>query len=975
MVSYALHEQWDLLQEASSTDFSVLAPDALGRLSFPEFKESQPVRVKAYETISSVTTSPAEKLEALRMLKALNGLRQLVENSRTGTDNTLYAGQIPVVESVLRNLESGETSGYINLPTRSGKTVIFAKIAEAMGMNAAVLEPTKDLVHQTAEKFEAFTPDFKTRKLFGEKKERGSAPVTLSTYHYYLNASKRGEIAPGQFPLIILDEAHESLSPARAKLVRQHCNHSIVIGFTATPEYSEKKNVAKLLGKEFHNMSIQEAAEWGMIAPFTVISAETDIDLTSVESNWAGDYSDADLERALNTTALNKSTVELYLARFKGQAGFVYCSTKVHAEEMAKEFRRHHVKATHMIGDFDSDERREILRELQSGELDIVTNVKLATRGTDIRRVSVVFNVAPTMSLVNAAQRGGRVLTPDSENPEKIGTIVEFLHHDRSKRRVQMTYSDVANCACILAKEKGPKHEPGVRPIPVKVTVNGLKVTTQPEEVLQVISSRRPRYLNESFDASALCDDAGRRYKDSVSSSNEQVLKFPVALKMLGKNKWLVDDPKDKLLRTAIEKAQAQIESAFARIDSTPIAPPVVRALTNRNAEIVQHFMRKFENAHFTEGEMAELHDKVERRYVTLRASWSPLKAMAKEHGVTVPLLLLKTDPRLAKGSVYSPAQREFTLTDSESAQVRAVLEERVRPIEKRLLMRWDAFLKCYRDLHKDDQELNGIVEDLKTHGTALAQEYVSRKLVESEDSEDIEQEVALAVMGAIADFKASPNYRFSTLLLQRFASAYNNALVDIDTQMGEFRSDKLVKTLEAVEAYRAEHGRTPDKEELSKIMAIRKLDAAERLGLIQAFREPLRFFSEFDRTDHSNGYSDFSDFDRTADREFNDPNFADSLEDNSEDRDAEQQIMDREILKAGLQALPPHYREFLELHHGLKGEALGVEQLAAKTGRSLFAMRAVLTNAKTKLIEKLRLMDLPNRSRVLEESDLQVKV
>jgi superfamily II DNA or RNA helicase len=131
------------------------------------------------------------------------------------------------------------------LPTGFGKTVLFVELIEALNLRTLIAVPTTQLIDQTEESFQDFAEDLEVGKIYEKAKEFGRQ-VTIITYQSLIPKVKSGEINPGDFDCLILDEAHKALGPETMKTI-QKFDKAVKLGFTATPDYSEEKGVSALL--------------------------------------------------------------------------------------------------------------------------------------------------------------------------------------------------------------------------------------------------------------------------------------------------------------------------------------------------------------------------------------------------------------------------------------------------------------------------------------------------------------------------------------------------------------------------------------------------------------------------------------------------------------------------------------------------------------------------------------------------------
>lgn len=381
--------------------------------------------------------------------------RYIVDHYSRPARRTLRGRQITVVEDLRDTLRGGQTEGYVTIPTGVGKTVLFTEVTEALNkqgiLETMIVVPTKILVDQTEERFHQFAPGLDVGKLYTFAHDI-TRPVTVTTYASLVKHIQGGTLDPQLYKLLVLDEVHRSLSGKRSQAVAQFTN-AIKLGFTATPMYSEDRNVANLLNTEIHKMTIREAVEEDLLSPFSVIIAETETDLSNISIKSNGDYDDEELEKVINIVKRNQSAVDLYNKLFRGQTAVAYCASVKHAQDLAKLFTENGVAADFVSGYQDKKTQAETLRRYHGGGIKVLCNADLLIEGFDEPRVSVCLNLRPTKSMVVAQQRAGRVLRLDPANPNKHAVIVDFLDKIDDPRKLSVTFAEVAEAAQILTKK------------------------------------------------------------------------------------------------------------------------------------------------------------------------------------------------------------------------------------------------------------------------------------------------------------------------------------------------------------------------------------------------------------------------------------------------------------------------------------------------------------------------------------------
>lgn len=283
----------------------------------------------------------------------------------------------------------------------------------------------------------------------------------VTTYASLIKNLKNGELRPGDYSFVILDEAHKALGTETSEAIRQFSD-AVKIGFTATPEYTIEKSVSQLLDHEIYRMNVDEAIRAGMLSNARTVIVKTGIDLSSVPIK-NGEYVVNELEQKLNVVARNRAAVDYYKQKFMGKQGVAYCIKISHAESVKKLFVEAGVEAEVISGENTKEEKKNILERYKKGEIKVLCNADILIEGFDHDKAAVCLNLRPTMSAVIAEQRGGRVLRLDSEDPDKIGYVIDFLDDNQAalsqSRPTPILYREVLGAMAVpraVASESDP---------------------------------------------------------------------------------------------------------------------------------------------------------------------------------------------------------------------------------------------------------------------------------------------------------------------------------------------------------------------------------------------------------------------------------------------------------------------------------------------------------------------------------------
>lgn len=287
------------------------------------------------------------------------GIDEYLTQSGNEVSGVLRPYQSEVFESIANFFEAGHTRGYIDLPTGTGKTVLFVELSKALltadtetGQHPKILvvTPTKDLVLQTigrsGEKgFGKFAPDIRVTSYFSdtsenERSEAGKSDVTVTTYASFKRMQQRPQYKPVEdfdqdvlntdtyrksavafgeelardavkgirnvptgktfldnFDVLILDEAHHTMGKNMQEILGKLPKNKIVIGFTATPFASEEKQLQDHLPVKIHTLQLNEAIHMGLLAPTIPVGIQSNTEAKGYNLyDDSGDFIDARIQ-------------------------------------------------------------------------------------------------------------------------------------------------------------------------------------------------------------------------------------------------------------------------------------------------------------------------------------------------------------------------------------------------------------------------------------------------------------------------------------------------------------------------------------------------------------------------------------------------------------------------------------------------------------------------------------------------------
>lgn len=332
--------------------------------------------------------------------------------------------QDAAITSLMRGFDEGDDRLAVVIPTGGGKTVIFSHLSDGYvtasgGRRVLILAHTDELVRQAAKKLRDVAPHLKVGIVKAAVRET-TATVIVASVQSLRDARRRDEIK--NVGLVIVDECHH----ATAKTYRDILDHygcftggAKAAGFTATLMRGDKASLAEVWQKVAYRKDISFMIRRGyLIEPRGKRVEVDDLDLSKVKKS-GGDYQAGDLGAALEASLAPEVVAKAYVEHASDRAGILFAPTVEAAYTFADELNVNGIKTETIHGALPTEERRDILRRFDAGEIQVISNCMVLTEGFDAPRVSCVVIARPTKSAPLYQQMVGRGLRPDPTIPRE----------------------------------------------------------------------------------------------------------------------------------------------------------------------------------------------------------------------------------------------------------------------------------------------------------------------------------------------------------------------------------------------------------------------------------------------------------------------------------------------------------------------------------------------------------------------------
>ena len=319
--------------------------------------------------------------------------------------------QTDAIQSLRRSIASGRTRPLLVMPTGSGKTVVASELirsAETKGRTVLFLAPRRELIYQASQKLTDVGVDHGVimagEDFYGI---HGVHVACIPTLHARAVRSNRIDLPYAD--LLIVDEAHIGVGGMAQELILSYAEKgSVVVGLTATPARADGRGLGLIYDDLVQGPTVRQLTELGHLVPARYFVGESP-DLSGIKTT-AGDFNQGQLGERVDTPKLIGDIVSNWARLCPDRQTFVFAVNVAHSMHLAEEFRAIGVRAEHIDGNTELEERQGIMSRLRTGDIQVLVNCQVMTYGVDFPPVSAIVLACPTKSISKYLQMVGRGL-------------------------------------------------------------------------------------------------------------------------------------------------------------------------------------------------------------------------------------------------------------------------------------------------------------------------------------------------------------------------------------------------------------------------------------------------------------------------------------------------------------------------------------------------------------------------------------
>ncbi len=339
--------------------------------------------------------------------------------------------QIEALYALRCTREEGADKALVVAATGIGKTYLAAFDSQDYERVLFVAH-REEILNQAAAAFRNVRKSDDYGFFRGSRKDTDKAVVFASVASLgkeeYLNDSW---FPSDYFQYIVVDEFHHAVNDQYRRIV-SYFKPRFLLGLTATPERMDARNIYEICDYNVpYEIDLGDAINKGMLAPFHYYGIYDATDYSGLRV-VKGHYQETDLDKLYLTNRARFDLIWKYYEKYPTKRALGFCSSRKHAEEMARQFNLRGCPAAAVYssaqGEF-TEERDLALKGLREGTYRVIFSVDMFNEGVDVPGVDMILFLRPTESPVVFLQQLGRGLRV-SEG-KKFCNVLDFIGNYR----------------------------------------------------------------------------------------------------------------------------------------------------------------------------------------------------------------------------------------------------------------------------------------------------------------------------------------------------------------------------------------------------------------------------------------------------------------------------------------------------------------------------------------------------------------
>ena len=322
----------------------------------------------------------------------------------------------------------GLTKGLIVLATGLGKTFLSAMDAKQFNANKVLfVAHREEILKQSMNSYKLIMPNKSCGIYQGSNKDTQSDFI-FASIQTLGRAENLQRFDPEHFDYIVVDEFHHVGAKSYKNLV-SYFKPKFFLGLTATPNRSDNVDILQYCGNnEIYRKDLIDGIDLDLLCNFEYYGIHDKyVDYTRI--TWRNKKFDIEeLDKEFNSDNRTSYIYEKWI-NLRQSRTLAFCSSIKHCEYMRAYFdaKGHKSLALHSKS---SVSRENAIKQLKSGEVEILFTVDLFNEGVDIPEIDTLLMARPTESKIIFIQQLGRGLRLYLN--KSIVKVIDFIGNHKS---------------------------------------------------------------------------------------------------------------------------------------------------------------------------------------------------------------------------------------------------------------------------------------------------------------------------------------------------------------------------------------------------------------------------------------------------------------------------------------------------------------------------------------------------------------
>ncbi len=337
--------------------------------------------------------------------------------------------QIRALKNIKKIRDRGGDRALLISATGTGKTYLSAfDVKNFKAKKALFIVHRKNIAKKAMESYKNIFKEKFQMGLFSGDDRDISADYIFTTIQTISKEDNLNLFKKEYFDYIIIDETHRASAPTYQRII-DYFNPKFLLGMTATPERSDSHNIFQEFNYNIaYEIRLEEALREKMLVSFHYYGV-SDIGFDE-ELEFCHDGIDFN-----SLTSKERVNHIIEKSKFYGTDSgiircLVFCSRKLEAIKLAKEFNKKGFNSISLTGDNTEKEREESIKRLELpsnnlNRLEYIFTVDIFNEGIDIPKINQIIMIRPTQSAIIFIQQLGRGLRK-SFGKEYL-TVIDFI--------------------------------------------------------------------------------------------------------------------------------------------------------------------------------------------------------------------------------------------------------------------------------------------------------------------------------------------------------------------------------------------------------------------------------------------------------------------------------------------------------------------------------------------------------------------